>query len=292
MSKQTKPRLEENPLHSIEKRSRAHLSPESPENFRRKSKINKMDNQQPVGNIPMNELLGAFRDMLKEEMVDVSMKLQGIGEELQTLKQENTELKRTISELKKHQEEDRKKIEILDQISRRNKLIFRNLPKNERPTEEVQKLCKDTLNISGGVNINYVRKLNEKGESMTVLVELADQNCISKVLQSTKLLKGTRIGVERDLTRNAQDKRLAMSHLKNQILQEDKSKLIALRGENLKIENKVFYWKSEIFTCGNQNGITELEKLYNKKFVNVNFNFRYLLQAVKSKDENKTKSIA
>lgn len=240
-----------------------------------------VDIHQPVGNMPMGALLSAFEGLLNKTMEGFAATLDKTIHEVGQLRKENNELRAEVVELKCQMCDDKNRIEWLEQQARKLNLIIRGLPNSVNPNAEVQKLLKDTLKISGGVDIQSVKKLYDEGNNMTVILELADANSVANILKSTRNLSKTKISIEKDLTKGGRERRAAMAQLRKEILQTDKNKLITLRGDQLKIENKYFYWKSGELMCENKNGKNELSEMYKNNFEKVNFSFKDLIDKYK-----------
>lgn len=267
-------------VNKAEKRHRNQLSPETSAEHNKKIKTimsSGLDTDQPVGNLPMKTLLSAFESLLKSSLEELSSELRKATEEVQLLKKENVELKNLVNELRQNQKEVEKRVELLDGIARQNKLIIRGIRANIDPKEEVKKLCKETLLIQNDINIRYVKKLYEADGKMNIVVDFQDATIVSEILMATRNLAGTYISINRDLTKEAQQRRGAMVQLRKAIIEQDKSKMVKVRGDQLIIQNLRFTWKSEVLMCGNQNGINELKKLYNRDLEAINVNYRELL---------------
>lgn len=287
----------------FEKRNRDKLTPERPnteEYVVKKPKHNMetkvmpgqgWDLDAPVNNVPLRELLGAFQGIIENSLDKFKNVIrEEFKEDIAVVKSQNQELKELVAELKNDLEHEKKKIEFLDVKSRRNNLIFRNLPINPDIHMEVGKVIHEKLKIAEKIPTMHVAKVGGKGNTMDLKVEFCNQQDIIKIFKKIKELKGTNIAVDRDLTKNAQEKKSAMLILRRQ-LRDVLGNLenVVVRGDKLKVNQTIFYWKDDQLMTGNKSGEVEIKKILKNDLRNIVFSLSSLLEKSKVKDIGKHK---
>lgn len=251
-----------------------------------------LNEDEHVGNMPIKTLLSAFEGMLQKSMQVMSIEIKKNNETLIEIKNQNMALKTEIALLKQQQINNRKRIEKLEIMFKRNNLVIRGIPANVNMEEEVRKLFNNVLKINKEVQLKYFKKIYEAFGKMTVIVEFLDFNDALLVLASSKNLKNTGIYIDKDLSNEAIERRNAMLQLRKQIINIDASKRILIRGDMLKIGTDNFYWKNEQLMNKENCGINELCKLYNNNLHRVNFNYNDLINMSKMKYKNSTQKEA
>lgn len=199
-------------------------------------------------------------------------------EEVILLKTENAELKVEVEKLKKERLEDRKRIQQMESASKKYNLLIRGLAFNKDATVEVLKLFKQKLQIQEDVPIRDVKIISKFKGEMSVLVELICFDAVAKVLRETKKLTGTNISIQRDLTEEGKKRRSAMMCLKSEILKVDKSQLLVVQGDKLKVGKAVFYWRAGNLMFEDKDGVAEIKNIYKKDFKEINFDYNILIE--------------
>lgn len=167
----------------------------------------------------------------------------------------------------------------------RKKIIVRGLESQPSAFKAVTKAFKEKMKIEQNVEIEQTRKLYEKNQKMTVMVEFKSANTVSQVLKHSRNLAGTSIQVERDLCKERQQNKKVMLYLKKEIQKVDKSIKINVRDDNMLIEKKQLFWnKNKILMCGQEKGEEVLKQMYGEKIANVNFKYNSILEKIISKN--------
>lgn len=268
------------------KRSREQVSPKSTaaEGQTKKQKAIRMadsdlDPNQTVGNLPMQVLLQAFDGLLRNALEGIKVDIKNTKEEVKLLRKENEELKNAVAKIHTEQLKDKQRINLLETRAKRTTLIIKGLEVNTNPTDEVVKLCRQQLKLSDDIEILNASKMYERAGKMTVATEFANMNSVATILRATVNLTDTSITIDKELTSAGKERRMAMQQLKYEILKVDKTKLLVLRGDQLKVgKEKKFYWKSDHLMCDGKDGKNELCRIYNNMFSNIPFKFNELVE--------------
>lgn len=109
---------------------------------------------------------------------------------------------------------------------------MRGLASQRSAYEAVMKMCKTNLKINKPVEIEYAKKIYEKDQKMTVVVEFNSPSFVSEILKHTKNLKGTTIFIELDLCRKRLKNKKVMLQLKKEIVNVDESKKVRVQANN------------------------------------------------------------
>lgn len=273
----------------VEKRRRNQLSPEFVGEESKKTKtteimegVQNINWEGSVNNVPLNVLMGAFKDMVNQSLEQfVGTAITELKENVKDIKAENAELRKVIDEMKVSLDENKKRIEQLDAENRRNSLIIWNLPDSLEVKAEVNTFLKEKLKIAEEIPLGGVIKISKTDSLMNVKVDFVDQNGVERVFKNVKHLKGSKIRIDRDLTRKARENQKAMIELKKQLLKNGGSNTftkVQVRGEMLIADNIKFHWDGEQLKCGRKDGVEELKKFIKNNVDNVEFNFKKLVQ--------------
>lgn len=255
------------------------MSPEAENNTSKPKKFDMGGESGPevIGNHQMIDLI---RNMLKEELQQVATKsdMDIVLGELKTIKKENEKLSLVVKKLETENKEANRRIEQLERFVCSKNLIFKNLEDVDDMEPEIKRICNGVLDIAESLDIQSVYKINKREGKTSAIVQFGKPSDISKVLAKTNLLKGTKYGIDRDLTVAARKRRSQLLNVKRQILLKDNSKKISVKGDALKIESKTFYWREGQLMCGYKNGVDELSRIYNR-------DFSYLIEILKKFSE-------
>lgn len=120
----------------------------------------------------------------KSDMEEIKYEIGAVNNEISALKNENMQLKEEIEVLKREKQVDRKNLLWLEQQTCNKKLIFKGVSKNSSPKKAIHSICNDMLKID--IGILTARKIFEKNDKMSVVVEFDSTSAVAKVFQNTK----------------------------------------------------------------------------------------------------------
>lgn len=249
-----------------------------------------------VGNMKITDLMNVIKETItlsldekmknlstKADMEEIKQEIGAVNTELLSLRKENLELKEEIAILKKEKQVDRKNVLWLEQQTCNKKLIFKGVSKDSNPKKAVHCVCSDILKID--IGILSARKMFERDEKMSVIVELETSAEVAKVFKNTSKLAGTKISIERYILPLKQERKKAFLQLKKNISNISKKHKIVVRDDRLKVNDKWFIWNSENkLVCGKINGREALKDLYEEDVENLEINYDTLLQNFFSKN--------
>lgn len=221
----------------------------------------------------------------KSDIMEIKNNIEGVKEEVTRLSEENKTMKAEIKLLKEINDANERKLERLDVQSRRKNIIVRGLPLKSSLYGAVKDFFRNKLKINMDVEIEYVKKLKQANDKMTVLIELKSGKMIADIFKNTKHLAGSTIFVERDLCGIRLERKKIMMQLKKEILQVDKSKKIGIRGDQLVVGGKIFFWTgNDELMCGQRKGKEVLAEEYGVVAQNILLDYNNLLSKYNSKN--------
>lgn len=216
----------------------------------------------------------------KKDLEDVKNE---ISSEVNTLRLENKNLKEEMAKIKKENDENKKDIQWLQNQVTSNKLLIRGLASNKEPSVEVQTFFKEKLEISP--NVQTVRKIFDRDDKMTVVVELGSYQELVNVLKNTGKLAGSSISVQRDLIPKKQQQKKAFLILKKKILGVNKEHKVVVRDDKLKIKDTWFKWNNENkLVSGNSDGESALTRIYGEPIKSINIKYEDIIQELNPKN--------
>lgn len=144
-----------------------------------------------------------IKNAIEASEVRLLLKLESYNEKFRKLEKENTELKQQM--------------ERLDRYSRRNNIIVFGLCKSDQKSY-ITNIC-SLINSKLGLEIKVsdISNIYPLGKSSNCPVKIELSSTITKniILQNSKKLKGTKIGISSDLTKQQQQtNKILRSHLK------------------------------------------------------------------------------
>lgn len=278
----------------VEKRRRTELSPElvaeeskKPKTTKIMEEVSNINWEGPVNNVPLKILMVAFKDMIDQSLEQfVGSAITELKEDLKTIKAENVELRQLVENMKVSLDENRKRIEQLDSGNRRNSLIIWNLPDSEEAKAEVNTFLKEKLKIAEEIPLGDVVKIGKKDNLMNVKVDFVNQRGVERVFKNVKLLKDSKIRIDRDLTKQARENQKAMIQLKKDLLNNGGANVftrLQVRGEILIADNTRLHWNNEQLKCGRKDGVEELKKIVKNELESIELNYKRLLEKGKIK---------
>lgn len=225
------------------------------------------ENSATVGNMQTTELIKLMNETMsklldsklenlptKSDLVEVRNTIEGVQNEVQRLTAENDELRSEVKFLKESKEADNRRMERLEEELGRKKLIIRGLPSQNALYNAAEKLFKAKMNIGTNLEIEYIRKLQQNENTMSIMVEMKSTKMVTEVLKHTKTLAGSSIFIERDLTGSRLEKKKIMLQLKKDLLVVNRDKRVGVRADRIIIDGKTMFWneKKELICDGKQ----------------------------------------
>lgn len=248
--------------------------------------LNQADSQEQVGNMNVSDLMllmtsslaGLLDDKLKNlptkgDIEGIKTEMGVLSSKVAELTEENHALKEKILKLEAQREQDMKDIKHVVNTQKRKSLVIKGLEKNRIPSEEVKKLCSETLQIQN-IQIASTKVLFEHNGKIGVAVEFQTEDNVRYILNNIKKLQNSSVSIERDLNSERQADKKALLKLKKNLLSIDQTHRIVVRDDRMKIGDNWLKWNSEKqLICGDKNGFEVLVALYGNKISSSNLNY-------------------
>ncbi|XP_065355374.1 uncharacterized protein LOC135949851 [Calliphora vicina] len=276
------------------KLSKSEINQQTPKRKINEISPEKTATQNEVGKMSTSELIDLmakiFDDKLKNmptknDILEVKENIMEVKSEVRKLADENKVLEDEIKNLKKEREEDQKRMRRLEEALGRKKLIIKGLEAQKSCYSAVKNMFKDDLKLSTKVEIEQTKKIFERNNKMTVMVELKSVEMVMEIFKHVKNLKGKPIYIERDLCLERQTDKKIMLQLKQCLLKADKNKKVTVKDDKLVVDEKRFFWnKNKILMSGQNTGEEVLRQLYGEKVRDLNFNYKAFFETINPKN--------
>lgn len=215
-----------------------------------------------VGKMCLKELLAEMSKLIDAKSLASKKGIEVIRIELKEIKEENLALKGEVECLKLEIRKRDDKIEMLENYTKRNNLLFKGL-RSEKDAEKdtVMKICKEVLDvdISGMVQDVYCVGTNNS----MVKVEYENKKVVNEILRNTRKLRGTGLFIERDYAWRTRMKRRNLLLIKKELLQKNSKLRTQILGDTLFIEGRRYKWCEEE---GGLKGCSEEDGKWLKRF--------------------------
>lgn len=206
-----------------------------------------------------------YEEVIKVYNADIYDKIVKLQLDVKKLQEENEKISAELTEYKQRTALLEHDLAQVDKKQKRSNVIFRGLEESSSPKSSVEQVCSQIMEVPN-IAVKEAKKTYNRNGKMTVCVELNDESMVYNLLKNSSKLKGSSISVDRDLTRDAREKKTAMLFLKKQLFAIDNTKKVIVRDDRMKIENDWFYWNREKqLMSGNLEGKTALLRMYNDK---------------------------
>lgn len=131
-----------------------------------------------------------------------------------------------------------KRINQLEITVRQSNLIFSNVPTTSYPNKAVEDIRINHLKICRPVPFEKVVdiKSNREKQTSTLLVVFGSRKTTDQIMRNAKYLKGTQIGVSRDLSKEARETKNKLLMLRRKILNTGTTLNIKVYGSNIVID--------------------------------------------------------
>lgn len=200
----------------------------------------------------------------KDDIEEIRKEITSVSTLINSLQNENLELKQKLDEVTRENNEVKRQINWLKSQIKCTKLFIRGLPTNKSIYKAVQNLIQNDMGIK--LKIVNVRKIYERYNMMSALVELENQEAVNEVLRNTKKLANTRITIERDMEPIKQQKKKKLLDIKRKLLAINKDHKIVVREDRMRVKDKWFMLNNNFkLVAGKYDGIDELEKIYGEQ---------------------------
>lgn len=156
----------------------------------------------------------------------------------------------------------------LDIKKRRKNLIFSGLSNVgadlKDSAETVRKICVDVLDLS--VNDIHISATYSIGKNkQATLVRFQNESEVLTILKRTGKLKGKKIYIDRDYSWEVRRRRSFLLKIRKRILEVSAESKVLVRGDLMVIDNKKFTFNNENIVCDGQDGLMQLNKMFNFK---------------------------
>uniref|UniRef100_T1I5T9 Endonuclease-reverse transcriptase n=1 Tax=Rhodnius prolixus TaxID=13249 RepID=T1I5T9_RHOPR len=201
-----------------------------------------------IGPLSLDELMKHFsllidsKNLAKKEDID-DLKLQ-----MKEIKEENQKLKLEIAQLKEKVKFAERRVELVENLERKNTLIFRGIEEMKGTDSEIIKnFCHDILNVQLSDNeIEKLHKINIPNSNKSLLkVRFTNNRIVMNILKNTKKLKGTGFFIDRDYTWAVRNRRRKLFQYRKAILETDSSRKVMIRSDSLILDGKKYYWDED-----------------------------------------------
>lgn len=219
----------------------------------------------------MNELSGRkigeltveeYADVVTHCNSDIYDKIVKLNQDVTKLQEENVKILKELEEYKQKTLTLERDLMMVDKRQKRNNVIFKGLNEDASPKTVIEGVCSQVLEVPNIV-VKETRKTFNRDGKMNVIAELESENMVNDLLRNSSKLKGSEISLDRDLTRDAREKKSAMLKIKKELNGMDSSKKIVVRDDRMKVENRWFYWSGEKkLMCGSEDGKVVLSNLF------------------------------
>lgn len=182
---------------------------------------------------------------------------------IEALVNENISVKNEIKMLRIENDNLRKQMNIIDNKLRKNNVIVRGLVVEDGANlkKSVEDIWQNVLKVDC-CKINNVIPIGKIKENKQFLVQMDSGNSAINVLKKAKLLKGSGIFINQDLSAYSRNKRSKLHKLRKEIMRLNPTLKARLRDDYLLIGNVRFDWSDgNELIVGNVNGEEMLSKL-------------------------------
>lgn len=156
----------------------------------------------------------AFQQLLNNQFTKFSSEhITPIQSQITECQAENTKLREDVKCCME-------RINVLENVMRESNLIFSNVPATSDHHKALEDICINQLKLAAPITIDKVIpiKENQTNRSTTLLVSFGSRGTAERVIRNAKNLKGTNMGISRDLPKATREKRNKLLLLRRKIL--------------------------------------------------------------------------
>lgn len=210
---------------------------ESPEHISNTTKISRVNSSISEVAMPLTaeqsspinikeDIVQAIRTSIAEEFRKHDI------EKIDPIIKDVAEIKNDIKSFKEERATDQERIKSLEREIKKKNIIFANVPHTQNANRTISEICKGGLKMQGELFIekSIVLKSNADNNKMLILVEFGSQSAADYVIKNSKLLKGSGIGVSRDLCREDREIRNQLLKIRKILRENDTSQKVNVYG--------------------------------------------------------------
>lgn len=250
---------------------RTRSSPESLSSHPDK-KLNSEKNSDEMGSSMKDELLQAFSKMMDDKMALLPTKedFNLLREEIRSLKTEKETLKMEIYAVKENERQLFRRLEILENKSRKNNIIIKGLAYNNQDNlmDIVHEFLFNVMQIRERPEIVDVHPLGNKTMKYRhILVSFLRNHEKWIVLKQSSRLKGTDWKILQDYSLEVRRRRHNLFRLRWEIHRMNKSVKSVIKTDKLIVNGTTFSWDDTTgLNYNEQSGISKLKELAGQDF--------------------------
>lgn len=206
-------------------------------------------------------MLAHFDLMLQKRFESFSQThIDPVMKELTHYKEENVKLREEVKNCVE-------RISFLEKSVRESNLIFSNVPASENHFSAVEDICKNILKVSDSeVDKLIPVRENKQQKTVTLLATFKSRRIADMIMKKAGNLRGTRIGVSRDLPREERMARDILLKLRRQILNTGTSIKIKVYGKNMYIDKEKLTLENNVFGNSKVDGRVFILEKFNIDF--------------------------
>lgn len=204
--------------------------------------------------------------------------------ELQKVQENTEEVKNLVLNVQKDRESDKRRLEMLEREYRNKNLVFKGIPNNNNMNlrNTLEELITVKMDITPVVKIQQVYVLKRAAQNMVVMVRFYTEDDVRRVLEKTRLLTGTAIYIDRDMTEQERSIKQVLMRIRRIILSklsdaDDKTVKVRVQTNCIRIKEYMFKWNGDNLMCGKESGNNILSQIYLYKFNFDTVNFKNLI---------------
>lgn len=194
----------------------------------------------------MDTMLAKFEVMLDQKLDDklknVATKadIEEFQNEIKVLKHQNEEMRNEIKVLQESEKVLRDRLEHIEKHQRRNNILVTGLNGNniDEIRETFREICEKVLKVD--IKMGSISKINKPGFTNKCVIELASPVEVGLVLKNGKLLRNTKVFVQKDLTKQERNRNYFLRRIKKVVqIQDGNCKVV---GTTLFAGGKKYKW--------------------------------------------------
>lgn len=215
-------------------------------------------------------MLDLFKQMIAVQFSEFSTTyIKPLTQQVHDWKEENERLKHDMKVCF-----DR--IESLEKVIREANLVFTNVPNTSDYEKSIEDLCRGQMRTGGNIEVESAIpiKKNLAKNTVTLLASFRSRKTAEAVIKQSRNLKGTEIGVSRDLSKAERQARNALLVLRRKILDTGTTSKVKVYGNVMMIDREKLKLQNDAFGNDKVDGVLFVREKFdinvNDVFVNTN----------------------
>lgn len=211
------------------------------------------------------DILEAIRSAVADEFKKFKDEhIQPIAKDLEVLKSQ-------LEDLKKESESDKDRISLLERELKQKNLIFTKIPQSNDMERSIMDLCSGTLGLGTTLTVEktVILKSNTADNSSTVLATFGSIKAVDAVLKNVRKLKGTKIGVSKDLSMEERLIKKQLLSLRRALREKHASLIIKVYGNQMIID-EIKFTKSRTYFGNKHRNINARDYILEKYGIDCN----------------------